>query len=142
MVGAGLVRLDGEPLCRVTAEGKLLAVDSEGRATGLQYRDPGLPLPKWRHLGELVRFLREDAELLRRDLAAAVGVATETVRNLETGRHSTNSWSWAKLLSHPALADLPRLATESGLAIPKGIAVPAADATLARGPGRGGSEAP
>lgn len=121
LVGSGLVRCEGAPLCRVSHDGKLLAVDSEGRATGLRYVDPGASKPKFRSLGKLVRFLREDSGLIRRQVAEAVGVAPETLRNLELGRHRTNPWSWAKILSHPALQDLPRLAEEAGLELPRGV---------------------
>lgn len=116
--GAGLVRRDGVPICRVVYEGKVLEVDADGLATGRLYREPGSPRPRYRHLGEIVRVLREDSGLLRRDLAGAVGIATETVRNLETGRHSATAWTWQKLLGHPALSDLLRLADEAGLEPP------------------------
>lgn len=112
--GAGLVRRDGVPICRITFEGKVLEVDAAGLATGRLYRE-GASRPRYRHLGEIVRRLREDSGLLRRDLAGAVGIATETIRNLETGRHSPTAWTWQKLLGHPALSDLSRLAAEAGL---------------------------
>lgn len=142
LVGAGLIRLDGTPLCRVSHDGKLLAVDSEGRATGQQYRDPGAPKPKFKSLGELVRFLREDSGLIRRQVAEAVGVSPETLRNLELGRHATGAWSLTKILSHPVLADLPALAKEAGLELPRGVVPPAADGALARDSKGGGSETP
>lgn len=118
LAGAGLVRRDGQPLCRIGPNGKLLEVDESGRATGRRFIDPTAPKPRFSHLGALLRYLREDAGLLRRDLADAVGIATATVRNLETGRHIAKAWTWQRLLGHPALADLPRVATEAGLKLP------------------------
>lgn len=54
LAGAWLVRRDGKPLGRISHDGKLLAVDPEGRATGRQYRDPTIPQRKYRHLGQIV----------------------------------------------------------------------------------------
>ncbi len=83
------------------------------------------------------RFLREGVELLRKDLAAGTGIATETVRNLETGRHAATPWTWSRLLSHPALQDLPRLVAEAGLTLPAGAVAPMGGSTSA--PLRGGT---
>lgn len=118
LAGAGLVRRDSAPLCRVTFDGKLLAVDAEGLATGQRYRDPMAPPRTYRHLGEIVRALREDAELIRREVALAVGIAPETLRNLEMGRHAATGWTWHRLLQHPAIQDLPQIAQEAGFEVP------------------------
>lgn len=69
--------------------------------------------------------------MLRKDLAAGAGIATETVRNLETGRHAATPWTWSRLLSHPALQDLPRLAAEAGLTLPDGAVGPMGGGTPA-----------
>ena len=118
LLRAGLVRRDGQPLCRVGYDGKLLEVDQSGLATGRRYTDPDAPRPRWRRIGDIVRVLRENAGLIRRDVAEAVGIAPETLRNLEVGRHAPTGATWTRLLAHPALRDLPQLAAEAGLELP------------------------
>ncbi len=70
-----------------------------------------------RHLGHLVKTLRQRAGLLRADLASAVGVSTVALRNLEIGRGASLA-TIALILKHPALVDLPTLAREAGIVLP------------------------
>lgn len=70
-----------------------------------------------RHLGHLIKTLRQRAGLLRADLASAVGVSTVALRNLEIGR-GASAKTIALILAHPALADLPSLAREAGIVLP------------------------
>lgn len=127
---AGLVRRDGLPLCKISVNGRLWEVDEIGRETGRQY-----VRPRFAHIGQIVRFLRQAADLTRNEMADATGIATSTIRNLETGRHLASAWTWQRLLAHPCLADLPRFAAESGLAMPPGTK----GGTGANGGGAGGS---
>lgn len=113
LVGAGLVRRDGQPLCRVSINGKLSAVDETGRETGQQY-----VRPRFSDVGQIVRFLRQAADLTRNEMADATGIAASTIRNLETRRQTASAWTWRQILGHESMRDFPRLAAEAGLKPP------------------------
>lgn len=70
-----------------------------------------------RHLGHLVKVLRQRAGLLRADLASAVGVSTVALRNLEIGRGASLN-TIALIMAHPSMVDLPALAREAGIVLP------------------------
>lgn len=70
-----------------------------------------------RHLGHLVKVLRQRAGLLRADLASAVGVSTVALRNLEIGRGASLA-TIALIMAHPSMVDLPALAREAGIVLP------------------------
>lgn len=110
---AGLIKRDGQPLARVALNGTIWQVDSAGKDTGRQYTRP-----RFSDVGQIVRYLRESADLTRNEMSDATEVAASTIRNLETGRHTASAWTWRKLLAHPALQDFPRIAQESGLEMP------------------------
>ena len=110
---AGLVRRDGQPLCKVSLNGRLWEVDETGRETGRQY-----VRPRFSDVGQIVRFLRQAADLTRNEMADATGVAASTIRNLETGRHLASAWTWRQILGHESMRDFPRFAAEAGLKPP------------------------
>lgn len=70
-----------------------------------------------RHLGHLIKTLRQRAGLLRADLASAVGVSTVALRNLEIGRGASLK-TIAQILAHPSMVDIPALAREAGIVLP------------------------
>ena len=78
--------------------------------------DPCAPR-RAQHLGDLVRRLREDAGLLRRELAEQTGLALETLQRFETARLSLSRQELLGLLLHPSMATLPDRAKESGLSL-------------------------
>ena len=69
-----------------------------------------------RHIGELVRRLRECAGLTRCELGAVVNVSAATLRNLEGGRPASLA-TWLALRDHPCMATLLEQATLHGLSI-------------------------
>ena len=81
---------------------------------------PPVPPVAPKHIGEVVRRLREGARLLRRQLAKQVGVAESTLRNIETGRHHATAEILRKLLTAPCMATLPALVKQAGLSLALG----------------------
>lgn len=77
-----------------------------------------------RHLGDLVRWLRETAGWTRRDLSEQTGLGPLTLRNLELGRGRASGATWRRILAHPAMARLPELAAEFDVAMPAGVVRP------------------
>lgn len=69
--------------------------------------DPG-------HAGELVRWLRENAGLLRSELGQQTGLSVAILRNLERGM-SAAPQIWRALLAHPSMAELPEMAKQAGI---------------------------
>ena len=69
------------------------------------------------HLGDLVRRLREDAGLLRRELAEQTGLTIATLQSFETNRVSLSREDLLRLLLHSSMATLPERAKESGLSL-------------------------
>lgn len=69
-----------------------------------------------RHIGELVRRLRECAGLTRCELSAVVNVSAATLRNLEGGRPASLA-TWLALRGHPCMTTLLEQATLHGLSI-------------------------
>lgn len=67
------------------------------------------------HLGQIVRWLREAADLTRSQLESQTGISTSTIRNIEKSRHQFTAATLRKLLAHPAMATLPERAKEAGL---------------------------
>lgn len=132
---AGLIRRDGQPLARVALNGTLWQVGPDGQDTGRQF-----VRPRFSHIGEIVRVLRETADLTRNELSDVTGVAASTIRNLETRRHTASAWTWRQILAHPALQDLPQLAKESGLEMP--IPVPGSGTPGGNAGGSGGTPGP
>ena len=76
--------------------------------------------PKAQHLGELVRRLREDAGILRRDLAQQTGLSLATLQRFETSRLSLSRQDLLRLLLHPSMSTLPERAKEAGLSLGQG----------------------
>jgi len=68
-------------------------------------------------IGSIAWDLRETAGLTRRQLGEQTGVATETIRNFETDRCHPTAWTMFRLLTSPALRDLPKKAQEAGLVL-------------------------
>ncbi len=83
-------------------------------AKRLLNKDPLGPRPV-EHLGELVRQLRQDAGILRRDLASAIGLSLQTLGRFETGRLGLTRAQLLRLLRHPCMARLPDRAKAAGL---------------------------
>ena len=83
-------------------------------AERLLNKDPLAPRPV-EHLGELVRQLRQDAGMLRRDLARAIGLSLQTLGRFETGRLGLTRAQLLRLLRHPCMARLPERAKAAGL---------------------------
>ena len=81
---------------------------------GLLTKDPLAPR-KAQHLGELVRRLREEAWISRRDLANQTGLIVTTLGRFETARLNLNREQLLRLLHHPSMARLPDKAKEAGL---------------------------
>ena len=77
-------------------------------------QDPLGPRPV-EHLGELVRQLRQDAGILRRDLAKQTGLSLQTLGRFETGRMNLRRAQLLRLLRHPCMARLPDRAKAAGL---------------------------
>ena len=79
---------------------------------------PPSPMPgPVTHVGQIVRWLREEGRLLRRQLAAETGVSEATLRNVEMGRHLPTAGTIRKLLTAPCMSPLPALAKAAGLAL-------------------------
>ena len=76
--------------------------------------DPLAPR-KPEHIGELVRRLREESGIFRRDLANQAGLPIATLRSFETGRLHLSREQLLHLLKHPAMASLPEKVKEAGL---------------------------
>lgn len=70
-----------------------------------------------RHLGELVRLLREAAGLTRRQLGDAIGLSAMTLTNLEFQRNLPTRDTMDRLLAHPSMARLVEWALNEGIAI-------------------------
>lgn len=68
-------------------------------------------------VGAIAWDLREAAGLTRRQLGEQTGVAIETIRNFETGRCRPTAWTMLRLLTSPAMGDLPKKAQEAGLVL-------------------------
>jgi hypothetical protein len=85
-------------------------------ARRLLTRDPLGPRPV-RHLGELAQRLREDAGLLRSDLAQQTGLPLPTLRQFENGRIPLSREQLLRLLAHPCMARLPDAAKAAGLGL-------------------------
>lgn len=68
-----------------------------------------------RHVGDLIRRLRQAAGLTRRQLAAGVGLNESVLRNVESGRYLIRPSTLQALMKAPALADLPTLAGREGI---------------------------
>jgi len=69
------------------------------------------------HVGQIVRKLREAADLTRLQLGRQINLSTSTIRNVETGCHRANLATLRKLLQHSAMATLPEKAKEAGLSL-------------------------
>ena len=72
------------------------------------------------HLGQIVRWLREEAGLTRSQMEAQTGISAPTIRNIEKNRHKLTAATMRKLLAHPAMAALPARAREAGLPLGRG----------------------
>lgn len=66
-------------------------------------------------LGAIIRRLRQDAGLTRKQLQAETRVAASTIRNCEMCRHRITEWTLSRLLAHPSMRELPALAAAEGL---------------------------
>ena len=73
--------------------------------------------PRKARLGDLVRRLREDAGILRRELAEQTGLTIATLQSFETNRVSLSREDLLRLLLHSSMATLPDRARESGLSL-------------------------
>lgn len=82
----------------------------------LHTRDPLVPRPVL-HLGELARRLRQEAGILRRDLAAQTDLLDTTLGHFETGRVLLSREQLLRLLQHPCMVLLPDKAKEAGVAL-------------------------
>ena len=78
---------------------------------------PGPKLGPVKHIGEIVRWLREGARLARRELAKETGLAEATIKHVESGRHKSNAETIRKLLRAPCMSTLLELAESAGLAL-------------------------
>lgn len=74
-----------------------------------------LPIEESKKLGAILRKLREDAGLTRKELQEATGVAASTIRNCEMCRHQITAWTLGKLLAHASMRELPALADAEGI---------------------------
>ena len=83
-------------------------------AERLLNKDPFGPRPV-EHLGELVRRLRQDAGMSRRELARAIGLSLNTLGRFEIGRLRLTRAQLLRLLRHPCMARLPDRAKAAGL---------------------------
>jgi DNA-binding XRE family transcriptional regulator len=83
------------------------------RAIVLREAHPG----HFTHFGQLVRWLRETAELTRLQLQAQTGISAPTIRNIEKNRHKLTAATLRKLLAHPAMATLLERAKVAGLSL-------------------------
>lgn len=72
---------------------------------------------KVKHVGEIVRSLREHAGLTRHELGAQTGLADSTIRNLETDRHRATQDTLRKLLRAGCMRPLPERAKQSGFSL-------------------------
>lgn len=77
--------------------------------------EPRLP----RHLGEVVRRLRQEAGLSHQDLAEQTELPLGTLRSFESSRASLRREELLRLLHHPEMARLPDEAKAAG--IPLGL---------------------
>ena len=68
-------------------------------------------------IGSICRDLRQAAGVSRAQMEAQTGVAHRTIRDLETGRLLPTPDLIRRLLTAPALADLPALAKAAGLSL-------------------------
>lgn len=69
------------------------------------------------HIGELVRRLRQAADLTRRQFGEQTHLLATTILNLETARHAPTPAILRQLLQHSAMATLPDLAKAAGLSL-------------------------
>ena len=67
------------------------------------------------HLGQIVRWLREEAGLTRSQMEAQTGISAPTIRNIEKNRHKLTAATLRKLLAHPAMVTLSARAQAAGL---------------------------
>lgn len=77
-------------------------------------KDPLAPRPV-QHLGELARQLRQQARLLRRDLAIQTDLLVTTIGHFETGRVRLSREQLLRLLQHPCMASLTDKAKKAGV---------------------------
>lgn len=73
--------------------------------------------PRVKHVGEVIRSLREYSGLTRKQLGTEIGVAPSTLRNIEMGRHIPTAWILRKLLNHPSMATLEAQAADYGVEV-------------------------
>ena len=73
--------------------------------------------PRAPTIGSICRDLRQVAGVTRRQMAAQTGLAETTISKLETGRLLPTPDMVRKLLTSPALADLPALAKAQGVSL-------------------------
>ena len=102
-----------EALSAAAREREELLCELAKRATKRRAAQPA----SFTHLGQIVRWLREAADLTRPQLEAQTGISTPTIRNIEKNRHRLTAATLRKLLAHPAMAALPEKAREAGLSL-------------------------
>ena len=76
---------------------------------------PAAPPIAPKHVGQLIRNLREAAGLTRNQFEELVGLSATTIKGIDLGYHRPTGEQVRKLLAAPCMARLPEMAKAAGL---------------------------
>jgi DNA-binding XRE family transcriptional regulator len=79
--------------------------------------------PRFKHLGEVVRYLRHAAGLTKTELDYAAGLSPGTLRRIEDGRYFPPWTTFDKLCAHFSMKSLVEVCVREGVQL--GIRPPA-----------------